>query len=181
MTTCTNSEGSKFALSSSNNTVSNLHPQGVTQTSLQRERSQSHVESIHPQNVATTSLERERSQSHVERLHPKRCGADIPRNGELKVTRGESGPVGDRVVGCARSCIEDASDGVPRANIRSFRRGGPEWNGNGRGKLGRHQLKWPGSGASGAARNTGWRLLASGATGIGASSRGVELGVRGGI
>jgi hypothetical protein len=58
-------------LSSFNNTVSNLYPQGVTRASRKRERSQSHVESIHPQGVATTSLERERSQSHVDSSYPQ--------------------------------------------------------------------------------------------------------------
>jgi hypothetical protein len=86
-----NPEGSKFMLSSLNNTVSDLyslgvsqasrererpesqadstHPQGVTTTSLQRERSHSTVESSHPQGVAPTSLHGERSQSHVESMH----------------------------------------------------------------------------------------------------------------
>jgi hypothetical protein len=53
-------------LSSLNNIVSNLHTQGVTHASRERERSQSHVESPHPQGAAPTSLERERSKSHVE-------------------------------------------------------------------------------------------------------------------
>jgi hypothetical protein len=54
-----------------------------------------------------------------------RCGEDIPRKVEDNAIRGESGPVGDRVVGCARSCIGEAYDGVPRANVCTSRRGGP--------------------------------------------------------
>ncbi len=68
-TTCANSEGFKFMLSSLNNIVSNLHPQGVTHSSREWERSTSHAESTHPQGVARTSMERERSTSHVESSH----------------------------------------------------------------------------------------------------------------
>jgi hypothetical protein len=67
-TICANSEGSNFMLSSSNNIVSNLYPQGVTQVSRRRERS--HVESLYPQGAAPT-LDRERSQSHAESTHPQ--------------------------------------------------------------------------------------------------------------
>ncbi len=52
------------------------------------------------------------------------CGGDIPGKGEDNVAREESGAVGDRVVKCARSCIEEVTDGVPRANICTSRRGG---------------------------------------------------------
>ncbi len=67
-TACANSEGSKFTLSSLNNTVSNLHSQGVTQAS--RERSPfPRMNSIHPQGVATTFLEKGRDHSHTWRVH----------------------------------------------------------------------------------------------------------------
>jgi hypothetical protein len=65
--------------------------------------------------VARIYLERERSQSTRGEYTSTRCGEDIPGKGEDNATRGESGPVGDRVVGCASSRIEEESDGVPRA------------------------------------------------------------------
>ncbi len=58
-------------LSSLNNTGSDLHSQGVSQASRERERPESHAESTHPQGVTTTSLQRERSQSRVESSHPQ--------------------------------------------------------------------------------------------------------------
>jgi hypothetical protein len=109
-TTCANSEGSKLMKSSLNNAVSNLHSQGVTQASRERERPASHAESTHPQGVAKAYLQRERSQSHVESSHPQgvvttslhgersvthgeytstRCGDNIPGKVEITVTRGE--------------------------------------------------------------------------------------------
>ncbi len=60
-------------LSSLNNRVNNL--QGVTQTSLEKERAMPHAESMHSQGAAGTSLERERISA-----------------------REESGPVGNRLV-----------------------------------------------------------------------------------
>ncbi len=48
-------------------------------------------------------------------------------------------------------------------------------------QLGRHRLKRLRVRGLEAARKPGWRWLASGTTGIGAGSRGVELGVRGGV
>jgi hypothetical protein len=49
-------------LSSLNNTVSDLHSQGVTQATRERERPESHAVSTHPPGVALTSLQRESSQ-----------------------------------------------------------------------------------------------------------------------
>jgi hypothetical protein len=108
-------------------------------------RSTSHAESTYPQGVARTYLEREMITPHAENTST-RCGEGIPSKGDDKVTRGEyksagcggdipgkgedntargaSGPVGQKVVGCAHTCIQEASDGVPRVNVCSSRRFG---------------------------------------------------------
>jgi hypothetical protein len=53
------------------------------------------------------------------------CSGYISGKGEDNAARGEPDPVGGRVLGCARSCIEDASDGIPRVNVCTYRRSGP--------------------------------------------------------
>jgi hypothetical protein len=74
-TTYANSEGSKSMLSSLNNSVNNLHPQGVMHTSLERERPTLHAESTHPQGVERTSLEKERISPHAESQAPLVTGS----------------------------------------------------------------------------------------------------------
>jgi hypothetical protein len=178
-TTCANSEGSKFMLSSLNNTVSNLHPQGVTQAYREWERSETHGEYTSTRCGEDTPGKGEIPVARGE-YTSTRYGANITGKGKIPVARGESGPVGNSVVGCARSRIEEASDGVPRADVCTSRRGGPG-QGTVWGSSGDTGSNGCGSGASGAARKPGWRWLACGATGICAGSRGVKLGVRGGV
>jgi hypothetical protein len=87
-TACVNSGGSKFMLSSINNTVSDLHSQGVPQSTRERERPESRAESSHPQGVALTSLQREFTVTCGESTSTG-CDTDIPGTGEFIVTRGE--------------------------------------------------------------------------------------------
>jgi hypothetical protein len=132
---------------SSKSHVESSHPQGVVPTSLERESSKLHVESSHPQGVVPTSLERESSKSHVESQVRSATGSS-----EALVLVSRKRPTASR--GRTHALSAEAAQA----------RKGPG------------KARW-GSGAAGAARNSGWQLLASCATGIGASSCGVEMGV----